>query len=155
MHKNAIGKSRKERVLQVKTKEKSVYEFASYIPIDNAARTIRNWSEYGAEIYYLSPHKRIHDALIDKTILIKNNFPNGTVLYRKKGEEYKDVAERIKPDIIIEDDCESIGGEKEMVYPSLEKNIKSKIKSIVVHEFGGIDHLPKGKYALLKYNPTK
>jgi hypothetical protein len=42
MHKNAIGKSRKERVLQVKTKEKSVYEFASYIPIDNAAKTIRN-----------------------------------------------------------------------------------------------------------------
>lgn len=45
------------------------------------------------------------------------------------------------PDILIEDDCESIGGEKEMVYPHIKDELKSKIKSIVVKEFEGIDHL--------------
>ena len=52
------------------------------------------------------------------------------------------MAERETPDILIEDDCESIGGEKEMTYPHIREDLKSKIKSLVVKEFGGIDHLP-------------
>jgi hypothetical protein len=46
------------------------------------------------------------------------------------------------PDILIEDDCESISGEEEMTYPSLQNELRAKIKSIVVKEFSGIDHLP-------------
>lgn len=46
------------------------------------------------------------------------------------------------PDVLIEDDCESIGGEKEMVYPHIKPELRTKIKSIVVEEFEGIDHLP-------------
>ncbi len=44
---------------------------------------------------------------------------------------------------LIEDDCESIGGEKEMTFFHLKPESKSKIKSIVVREFKGIDHLPE------------
>lgn len=57
---------------------------------------------------------------------------------------YQDVVERMEPlpDILIEDDCESIGGEKEMTYPHLRSDVKNKIKSIVIKEFGGIDYLP-------------
>lgn len=40
------------------------------------------------------------------------------------------------------DDCESIGGEPEMTYPHIRADLKPKIKSIVVKEFQGIDHLP-------------
>jgi hypothetical protein len=43
---------------------------------------------------------------------------------------------------LIEDDCESIGGEKEMVYPYIKKELKSKIKSVIIKEFEGIDNLP-------------
>jgi hypothetical protein len=52
------------------------------------------------------------------------------------------VAERTLPDILIEDDCECIGGESEMTYPHIRQELKSMIKSIVVKEFSGIDHLP-------------
>lgn len=46
------------------------------------------------------------------------------------------------PDIFIEDDCESIGGEVEMTYPYINPEIQKKIHSIIVKEFEGIDHLP-------------
>jgi hypothetical protein len=52
------------------------------------------------------------------------------------------------PDIIIEDDCESIGGETEMIYPQIEAELRGKTRSIVVKEFGGIDHLPDELLAL-------
>jgi len=53
------------------------------------------------------------------------------------------------PDILIEDDCESIGGESEMIYPHIREDLKQKIKSIVVKEFQGIDHLPDSLTALI------
>lgn len=46
------------------------------------------------------------------------------------------------PDILIEDDCGSIGGEPEMTYPHIDPKKKRQIKSIVVKEFSGIDNLP-------------
>ncbi|MBU1868283.1 hypothetical protein KJ608_02360 [Patescibacteria group bacterium] len=46
------------------------------------------------------------------------------------------------PDILVEDDCESIGGEQEMTYTHIRPSLKEKIKSAVVKEFNGIDHLP-------------
>ena len=80
---------------------------------------------------------------VDQQVLDKYGFPKGEIFYRQKGEEYKDVAERVLPDILIEDDCESIGGEPEMTYPHIREELKPKIKSIVVKEFQGIDHLPE------------
>jgi hypothetical protein len=47
-----------------------------------------------------------------------------------------------RPGILIEDDCESIGGEPEMTFPQLQPELQASITSIVVKEFGGIDHLP-------------
>jgi hypothetical protein len=51
----------------------------------------------------------------------------------------------------VEDDCESIGGEIEMTYSHMRPEIKAKITSIVVKEFGGIDHLPETLPELLNY----
>ena len=45
-------------------------------------------------------------------------------------------------DILIEDDCESIGGRTQMVYPNVSYLVKDRIKSIIVKEFSGIEHLP-------------
>ena len=71
-------------------------------------------------------------------------FPDGQIFYRHDGEEYKDVVERIRPlpDVIAEDDCESIGGKDEMIYPNLKPELRNKIRSIVVKEFEGIDDVP-------------
>ena len=79
---------------------------------------------------------------VDQKVLDKYGFPKGEIYYRQNGEAYKDVAERVRPDILIEDDCESIGGEVEMTYPYIREDLKPKIKSIVVKEFQGINHLP-------------
>ena len=73
-------------------------------------------------------------------------------MFRKKGEQYKDVAEKILPDILIEDDCESIGGIKEMTITNVKPEIKKKIKSVVIKEFGGIDELPDKLNPLLSVN---
>ena len=83
-------------------------------------------------------------------VLKKHNFPEGELLFRQKGEEYKDVAERVVPDILIEDDCESIGGIDEMSITHVKCEIRKKIKSIPVKEFGGIDHLPNNISGLMK-----
>lgn len=69
------------------------------------------------------------------------------------GEHYKDVAERVRPDVLVEDDCERIGGEVQMTYPHIRAELKARIVSIVVKEFGGIDHLPDNVPDLLSYSP--
>lgn len=58
-----------------------------------------------------------------------------------------DVVERILPNILVED----IGGEKEMVYPHSKPEVWTRIKSFVIKEIGGIDHLPDEMSDLMKY----
>lgn len=142
MHRNAAGKTRKERVQQSVEPEESVLDYESYIPVGDAVEKTNNWKRQGAEIIYLSSHELETDIEKDKSVLRKYNFPEGEVLFRKDGESYKDIAEKIIPDILIEDDCESIGGEKEMTITFIKPEIKQRIRSIIVKEFQGIDHLP-------------
>ena len=142
MHKSAEGKTREERVKQVMDGEPSVHEYASYIPVGNVLKKLKSWQSQGAEILYLSSHETAEDVEKDKSVLEKYGFPKGQIFYRQNGESYKDIAEKIIPNVLIEDDCESIGGEKEMTITFVKPEIKQKIKSIVVKEFSGIDNLP-------------
>lgn len=101
----------------------------------------------GLLLFLFPPHFPIsvpisaEDVEKDKIVLKKYDFPKGHVIYSQNGESYKDIAEEIIQDVLIEDDCESIGGEKEMTITFVRLEIKQKIKSIVVKEFSGIDHL--------------
>ncbi len=151
MHKNAKNKSRKERVRQSLNREPSVLDYENYIPIGRAVRKLRNWENQGGNIIYLSSHQNVSDVKKDKTVLKKYKFPSCRVVFRKNGVKYKDIAEKTMPDIIIEDDCESIGGKKEMTITNVRTAIKNKIKSIVVKEFSGIDNLPDQLDELLSF----
>ena len=151
MHAGAVGRTREERVRQVLERDESLYDFAAYVPVGDAVTKLHAWRQEGAEIVYLSPHKRVEDVELDKAVLCNHAFPDGQVFFRHGDEAYHDVAERVVPDILIEDDCESIGGEKEMTYPHIQPELKARIKSIVVKEFGGIDHLPDDISALMSY----
>ena len=142
MHKNGEGKTREERVRQVLDKDLSVFDYISYVPVGNAVKKLKFWQTQGAEILYLSSHETAEDVEKDKSVLEKYEFPRGQIFYRQNGESYKDIAEKITPDILIEDDCESIGGMKEMTITFIRPEIKKMIKSVVVKEFSGIDHLP-------------
>lgn len=141
MHKGAAGHSREEIVRQIIDGEKSIYDYESYIPIGNASTKLYEISHKGGEIIYLSSRRKENEINTIRNVLKKYDFPIGKLEYRKDDESYADVAERIMPDILIEDDCESIGGKPEMTYPNISANKKQKIKSIVVKEFSGIDNI--------------
>lgn len=142
MHKNAVGHARSTIVRQVMEQESSVKNYAEYVPVGNAVDKIQKWQEQSGEIVYLTSRRTDKEINDIRVVLKKYNFPAGVLEFRQEGEEYKNVAERVMPDILIEDDCESIGGEKEMTYPHIAQRVKEKIKSVVVKEFEGIDHLP-------------
>ena len=131
----------------------SVYDLVSYIPVGNAVNKLLSWEKQGAAICYLTSRRIKSEIDTISQVLKKFNFPNASDLYyRQQGEDYKDVAERIMPDVLVEDDCESIGGEVEMTYPHIRPEIKKLIKSIPVKEFEGIDHLPDDINELKSYN---
>lgn len=155
------GIQQEERMLSYDTKSLketesgSPYDFASYIPVGHATEKLMHWRKQEAIILYLTSRRIKEEIETIRTILKKYSFPDTNNFYfRKQGEDYKDVAERLMPDIIVEDDCESIGGEKEMTYPRIRTDLKRKIKSIVIKEFGGIDCLPDNIYELIKYNSS-
>ena len=150
MHRGALGCTREERVRQALVGEESLHDFVSYVPVGGAMRKLRAWERQGAEILYLSSHKGAADVELDRFVLRKYAFPDGPVLFRQWGESYGQVAERALPDLLIEDDCESLGGEREMTYPGIRPEFQARIKSIVVQEFGGLDGLPDDLSALLK-----
>lgn len=142
MHKSGLGRSREDRVRQVVEDDPSIRDFMSYVPIGEAAEKIRNWRNQGCEIRYLTSRTDPSEVNDIKKVLQKNNFPDGPLLFRGENEDYRDVVERDAPDVLIEDDCESIGGAPEMTITHIRPEIKSKIKPIIAEEFGGIDHLP-------------
>ncbi len=142
MHRTALGHTRGERVQQSIDQDESVHEYATYVPVGQAVRKLQTWKEQGAEIVYLSSRTRFEETEVDRQVLKSHGFPEGRIFFREGGEAYSDAAERALPDILIEDDCESIGGEREMTYPHLRPDLKAKIKSIVVKEFSGLDDLP-------------
>jgi len=152
MHKNAENKTREEIAQQVLDKDKSVHDYVSYIPVGNAVEKLKVWQRQGAEILYLSSHEIAEDVEKDKLVLRKYGFPKGQVFYRQSGESYKDIAEKIVSDVLIEDDCKSIGGEKEMTITYVKPEIKQRIKSIVIKEFSGIDNLPDDLNALVNFS---
>jgi hypothetical protein len=126
-------------------------DYAGSVPIGDCVKKIQMWKKQGATIIYLTSRTKPEEIQTIRELLRKYNFPEGELLFKKVGEEYKEVAERAFPDVIVEDDCESIGGESEMTYPRIKPEMKAKIKSIVVKEFGGIDHLPDDITELLRY----
>ncbi|MFX1371520.1 MAG: hypothetical protein ACFFCE_06630 [Promethearchaeota archaeon] len=137
MHRNALGLSRIQIVQQViEDNDHSISDFASYIPIGKVIKKLTSWKNQGAEISYLSSHLTLENVKRDEIVLKKCNFPKGTIFYRQKEEDWNVQIEKAKPDIIIEDDCESIGGKHQMTFPNLKPELQSKIISIVIKEFG-------------------
>jgi hypothetical protein len=51
-----------------------------------------------------------------------------------------------------QDDCESIAA-SQIPYPQVPPGLRARIKSIVIPEFDGLDHLSDAPQALLVYEP--
>ena len=120
----------------------TLYKYKSYMPIGNAVEIINSWEQQGANIIYCTSRKRKQAEEI-ANILKKYGFTGSFMAEREAKEGYKDIVEMIRPDILIEDDCRSIGGAWQMCITYVKPEIKQSIKSIVIPEFKGIDHLSK------------
>ena len=129
----------------------NIYNFQNYIPIKNSVEKIRSWNEQGFKIKYLSSRKTENEIMCIKNILEKYNFCGNELYFRNKTEEYYNIAEEIMPKILIEDNCKSIGGIKQTAIYKIDETKKIHIKSILVNEFKGIDHLPNNIMELLNY----
>jgi len=154
MHSSALGLTRKQRVEQSKKRKKTLplRFFKEEIPNGKAVKKLQTWKNQGAEIFYLTSRTLTIQIKDISNVLRKYHSPdNQNLLCRQKGEKYRDVAEKLMPDVLIEDDCESIGGKKEMTYTYIKPTLKKKIKLIAIKEFGGIDHLPDKLEELLEH----
>ena len=118
------------------------FNLKKYAPIKNCISKINKWEKQGFQVVYLTSRKDYSSALEIKNILTQFKFPGSYLYYRTDKEKYKDVVEKLKPVILIEDNCRSIGGKWQMAITFVDHKIKEKIKSIVVREFHGIDELP-------------
>ena len=73
-----------------------------------------------SEKRYLTSRVKAKEVEDINSVLKTHGFPEGQLLFRQKGEEYKDVAEKAMPNVLIEDDCESIGGIEKMTYTHIK-----------------------------------
>jgi len=136
MHENAKGCAREEIVQQARDKEESIYDYASYIPVNNAIDKVKEWQSQGHQINYLTSRKKEDEINDIKNVLEEYGFPKGELYYREEDEEYIDVVKRASPDVLIEDDCESI--DKEDV---IKSKLNQHTRGIIVKEFGGIEDI--------------
>lgn len=110
----------------------------TYIPINNAIETLKKWQEEGYEVIYLTSLKG-RRAMKMAQHLDELGFIGSMVGYRQKNQDYATLIKEELPDILIEDNCLSVGGEQNMCYNLLSDELKKEIKHIVVEEFKGID----------------
>jgi hypothetical protein len=126
----------------IREKRDTTGKMVGGIMLGNAAGKLEIWKRQGAQITYLTSRRDSQEVKAVGQTLKQYRFPKGQLLSRGPGESYGTVAEKIMPNIIVEDDCASIGGQKEMTYPQIKPEVRSRIRSVVVREFAGIDSLP-------------
>lgn len=119
------------------------FNISTYIPIENAVDIIKSWDEQGAEIIYVTSSRKLKQVDAVNANLLKHKFKGTKLYYRNENQEYRDIVGLVVPNVLIEDDCRSIGGESQMCITHVKPEIKNKIKSIAVQEFKGIENLAK------------
>ncbi len=117
------------------------FSHRAYVPIGQAVQLLSRWEAQGADIIYCTSRKGKQAEKIAE-LLQQFSFPGNYLVAREAGEKYADLVEGLKPDVLIEDDCKSIGGAWQMCITKVEPQLKAAITSIVVPEFQGISHLP-------------
>jgi hypothetical protein len=90
MHPGAVGRTREERVHQVRTRsDPALHDYGAYVPVESAVAKLRRWHEQGAEIAYLSSHRNPEDVAKDALVLRRHGFPPGPVLARAPGRDLR------------------------------------------------------------------
>ena len=154
MHAAAAGVERDERVRQVRRRDPSVQDFASYVPTPGTAAKLAAWQRHGAILVYLSSHHRQHDIRADESVIHRHRFPVGPVHGRQQGKDYGPLVERLRFDVLVEDNCESIGGAAQTCAAQLSSAARESVRCIVLPEFSGLADLPDDPAELLTLGET-
>ena len=109
-----------------------------YKPIGNAVQIVNSLYDKGHGIYLCS-YVRVKRYAFIKSTIDFYGMKYTEILCRNQNEQYSDIVERIRPNILIEDDCRSIGGQNKWCITNVSNEIKTEIQSIIVPEFKGID----------------
>jgi hypothetical protein len=149
MHAAAAGVERDERIQQVRRRDPSVRDFASYVPTPGTAARLAAWQRHGAILVYLSSHRHPDDIRTDAAVIRRHGFPAGPVHGRQPGEDYGPLAERLGLDVLVEDDCESIGGAAQTCAAQLSPAGTQSLRCVVLPEFSGLAGLPEDPAELL------
>jgi hypothetical protein len=149
MHVAAAGVERDERVRQVRRRDPSVRDFASYIATPGTKEKLAAWQQHGATLIYLSSHRRHEDIRADQSVVRRNEFPAGPVHGRGDGEDYGALVDRLGLDVLVEDDCESIGGAAQTCAAQLSPAGGQSVRCVVLPEFSGLAGLPDNPAELL------
>ena len=118
-----------------------LYDYSTYQPIGNCIEKINSWNAQGANIVYCTSRKERQVSII-ADVLKKHGFCGTRLYYRDDNQTYSQIVEQVKPNVLIEDNCKSIGGKSQMCITHVSDEIKQQIRSIAVDEFKGIDYLP-------------
>jgi hypothetical protein len=154
MHAAAAGVERDERVQQVRRRDPGVADFACYIPTPGTAVKLAAWERHGATLVYLSSHRRPDDIHADERVIRRYGFPAGPVHGRQNGEDYRPLVERLGLDVLVEDDCESIGGPEQTCAAQLSPAGRQSVRCLVLPEFSGLAGLPDNPAELLTLGET-
>lgn len=119
------------------------------IPTPGTAEKLAAWARHGATIVYLSSHRHPDGIRADESVIRRYGFPAGPVHGRGQGEDYGPLAEQLGLDVLVEDDCESIGGTAQTCAGQLSPTGRQSIRCIVLPEFSGLAALPDDPAKLL------
>lgn len=103
----------------------TLYSHSSYVPIGNAVELIKSWSKQEANIIYCTSRKKKAAENV-ANILRKYGFVGTFLVVREPKESYADIVETLQPEILIEDDCKSIGGAWQMCIAKVSPQINRK-----------------------------
>lgn len=132
----------------------SLFSFKNYVTVGDCVNIICRWHEQGARISYCTSRTGRQVCVIAR-LLERCGLPGEKLYYRDDGNTYKDIVEAVKPDVLIEDDCKSIGGVRQMCITHVSPEVKKNINSVVVNEFEGIDHLEGQSLRIFKHEDLR
>ena len=111
-----------------------------YKPIGNAVKIVHALYDHGHEIYLSSYVRKARYPFI-KSVVDFYGMKYTAILCRDRGQTYREIVEQLKPNVLIEDDCKSIGGTRACCITNVKEEIRKEIQSVIVPEFTGIDNI--------------
>ena len=139
-------------VSRVRAGHPTIGDYAAYVPVDGAVAKLHRWQDAGAQIDYLSSHRNPDDVALDAFVLREHGFPMGRAVAARLARVMATWPGARRPTSSSKTTARALGADQ-ITYPQIPPDVRARIKSIVVPEFGGLDHLPNRPQALLTFEP--